>query len=216
MSPRKSVLETAATRTRILDLALETATSTGLEALTIGTLAAELGMSKAGVIGHFGTKETLQVAVVETAVERFRQRVTTRAADAAPGTERLLRAHTEWFAFMTEKHAGCFLTAAASEFDARPGPVRDAILGALAAWSGYVRAELETATASGALPRGTDLDQLAFDLTGAVLATDQAIRVHGDPRAPARGLRALARLLGGGPAPRSQDLGHPDVLDAGL
>ncbi|WP_330302337.1 MULTISPECIES: TetR/AcrR family transcriptional regulator [unclassified Streptomyces] len=197
MSPRKSVAETAATRDRIIESALALASREGLEGLTIGRLATDLEMSKAGVIGHFGSKEALQLAVLEAAVERFRLRVPARAVGARPGTERLARAFDEWIDYMAggEGHGGCFLTSVASEFDGRPGPVRDAVLEALAAWSAYVASELNTAVDNRELPERTDVDQLVFELNGVALAADQSIQLHRDPQAPTRARRAIARLL---------------------
>ncbi|WP_405917920.1 TetR/AcrR family transcriptional regulator [Streptomyces sp. NBC_00728] len=197
MSPRKSVAETAATRDRIIDSALALASAEGLEGLTIGRLATGLAMSKAGVIGHFGSKEALQLAVLEAAVERFTLRVPARAVGARPGTERLTRTYDEWIAYMAEGegHGGCFLTSVASEFDGRPGPVRDAVLAALGAWTAYVLAELDTAVETRQLPERTDVDQLAFELGGVILAAGQSIKLHRDPQAPTRARRAIARLL---------------------
>jgi AcrR family transcriptional regulator len=197
MSPRKSVAETAATRDRIITSALALATTEGLEGLTIGRLAVDLGMSKAGVIGHFGNKEALQLAVLASAVDRFRLRVPARAVGAAPGTQRLARAFDEWIDYMAEGegHGGCFLTSVATEFDGRPGPVRDAVLEALASWSTYVKDELRAAVESGQLPKDTDVDQVIFELDGVILAANQSIQLHRDPRAPARARRAIARLL---------------------
>ncbi|MEU0433905.1 TetR/AcrR family transcriptional regulator [Streptomyces sp. NPDC006290] len=197
MSPRKSVAETAATRERIIDSALTLASTEGLEGLTIGRLAADLAMSKAGVIGHFGSKEALQLAVLGAAVERFTLRVPARAVGARPGTERLTRTYVEWIAYMAEGegHGGCFLTSVASEFDGRPGPVRDAVLAALGAWTAYVLTELNTAVETGQLPERTDVDQLAFELGGVILAAGQSIKLYRDPQAPTRARRAIARLL---------------------
>jgi AcrR family transcriptional regulator len=197
MSPRKSVAETAATRDRIIESALALATAEGLEGLTIGRLAADLDMSKAGVIGHFGSKEALQLAVLDAAVERFRLRVPARAMGARPGTERLARAFDEWIDYMAEAegHGGCLLTSVASEFDGRPGPVRDAVLEALAAWSAYVASELNTAVETRELPERTDVDQLVFELNGVALAANQSIQLHRDQQAPTRARRAIARLL---------------------
>ncbi|MFF4351118.1 TetR/AcrR family transcriptional regulator [Streptomyces sp. NPDC001530] len=197
MSPRKSVAETAATRDRIIESALALASAEGLEGLTIGRLATDLAMSKAGVIGHFGSKEALQLAVLDAAVGRFRLRVPARALGARPGSERLARAFDEWIDYMSEKegHGGCFLTSVASEFDGRPGPVRDAVLEALAAWSAYVASELKTAVENRELPERTDVDQLVFELNGVALAANQSIQLHRDPQAPTRARRAIARLL---------------------
>jgi AcrR family transcriptional regulator len=197
MSPRKSVLDAANTRTRIIERAMTVAISEGLEGVTIGHLALDLGLSKAGVIGHFGTKEALQLAVVDAAVEKFRLRVPGRAVGATPGTERLERAFGEWIDYMAddEDHGGCLLTSAASEFDGRPGPVRDAVLAALSSWSDYVATDLRTAVDSGELPPDTDVDQLVFELQGVTLAAGHAIRLHHDPQGPTRARRAIRRLL---------------------
>ncbi|MGD1221962.1 TetR/AcrR family transcriptional regulator [Streptomyces krungchingensis] len=197
MSPRKSVAETAATRDRIIESALTLASVEGLEGLTIGRLATELEMSKAGVIGHFGSKEGLQLAVLDAATERFRLRVPARAVGARPGTERLTRAFDEWIDYMSqdEGHGGCFLASAAGEFDGRPGTVRDRVLDALDAWSAYVKAELDTAVENRELPERTDVEQLAFELNGVALAANQSIQLHRDPQAPTRARRAVARLL---------------------
>lgn len=198
MSPRKSVAEAAATRTRIIERALALGSVDGLEGLTIGRLAVDLGMSKAGVIGHFGTKEALQLAVVDEAVERFRRRVPGHALGARPGVERLSRAFEEWIDYMTgdEAHRGCFLTSVAIEYDERPGPIRDAILAALSRWSDYVAAELDEAVTAGELPHDTDVAQLVFELGGVILAVQQAILMHRDPTAADRGRRAIRRMLG--------------------
>jgi AcrR family transcriptional regulator len=198
MSPRKSVAETASTRTRIIERAFALSSAEGLEGLTIGRLAADLEMSKAGVIGHFGTKEALQLATLDAAVDKFRRRVPAQAMGAKPGLDRLTRAFGEWIDYMSgdEAYGGCFLTSVATEYDARPGPVRDAVLAALSSWADYVRAELNAAVEAGELPQRTDLDQLAFELNGIILATDQAIQLHHDPSAPERARRAMKRLLG--------------------
>ncbi|WP_433243623.1 TetR/AcrR family transcriptional regulator [Streptosporangium sp. CA-135522] len=197
MSPRKSAVETTATRTKIINCALALASTDGLEGLTIGRLATGLGMSKAGVIGHFGTKEALQLATLDAAVEAFRLRVPARVVGAKPGAERLARVFQEWVDYMRdgETPEGCLLTSVATEFDGRPGPVRDAVLAALSTWSAYVTGEIRAAVEAGDLPGETDVDQLAFELNGVALAANQAIQLHRDPTAHVRARRAIDRLL---------------------
>ncbi|RPE36261.1 TetR/AcrR family transcriptional regulator [Kitasatospora cineracea] len=196
MSPRKSVAEATATRARILDRTLALAVVTGLEGVTIGALADDLGMSKAGVIGPFGTKEELHLAAVDEAVARFRAAVLAPLSGADPGTGRLVRAHDAWFAYMTaDGHAGCFLTAVAAEYDARPGPVRDRVRAALARWDAFVLGELDAGLAAGELPPGTETAQLLFELRGVALAADQGIQLWQDPQAATRARRAVRRLL---------------------
>ena len=55
------------TREEIVSRALQNAALEGLGALSIGSLAKELKMSKSGLFVHFGSKENLEAAVVERA-----------------------------------------------------------------------------------------------------------------------------------------------------
>src|SRR5919109_1583046 len=58
-------------RRTILDAAAKLATIEGLEGLSIGRLADHIGMSKSGLYAHFGSKEELQLATIDTAGEIF-------------------------------------------------------------------------------------------------------------------------------------------------
>ena len=64
-----------ATRARIVQRALELTTSVGFEGLSIGDLAADLGLSKSGLFAHFGSKEQLQLDVLDAAAESFKAAV---------------------------------------------------------------------------------------------------------------------------------------------
>src|SRR3954447_12398264 len=94
--PRRSAIEAAGTRDAIIRRAADIASIEGLEGLTIGRLAADLEMSKAGVIGHFGSKEELQLATLDLAAAIFREQVWEPAADLEPGLERLLGILDAW------------------------------------------------------------------------------------------------------------------------
>src|SRR3954470_20021144 len=136
MSPRKSAVEARQTRQRIIDHGLATASAEGLERLTIGQLATDLALSKAGVLGHFGTKESLQLAVVDAAAEMFVHEVPRRARGVSPGLPHLRAGGEAWVSYLERKvlPGGCFFTAAAAEFDGRSGPVRDAIAAMSLLW----------------------------------------------------------------------------------
>ena len=60
------------TRGAILRAAASLATVDGLEGLSIGNLAAAIGMSKSGLYAHFGSKQELQLATVEEAAATIR------------------------------------------------------------------------------------------------------------------------------------------------
>src|SRR5436189_5285122 len=86
--PRRSQAEAARTHDAILDRAVHVASTDGLEGLTIGRLATDMRMSKAGVIGHFGSKEALQLEALERAIDAWRAAVWEPGAREQPGPPR--------------------------------------------------------------------------------------------------------------------------------
>ena len=178
------------TREAILERAVDIASTQGLEGLTIGRLASELGLSKSGLFGHFGSKEELQLATVRQAARRFINRVVEPAYREPEGIAQL-RALCEGYLDHLASGVfpgGCFWAAAAAEFDGRPGPVRDAVRDASAAW----RDELERqAKAAGA----EDPGQLAFELQAVAAAANSSFQLFEDRTAFDRARRAMARLL---------------------
>jgi AcrR family transcriptional regulator len=174
------------------------ASAEGLEGLTIGRLATALEMSKSGVLGHFGSKEELQLAVVDAAADIFAREVADRARGAEPGLPKLLAMCRAWVAYLERRvfPGGCFFTAAAAEFDDRPGRVRDTIAGLTSVWNRDLYRQIRMAIQSGDLPTDTDADQLVFEIEGVILALNNALQLHRDRTAPGRARRALGRLLG--------------------
>ncbi len=197
MSPRRSVADTLETRQRILDRSLAIASAEGLEGLTIGRLAAELGMSKAGLLGHFGTKETLQLAVVDQAAEVFLREVPRKVEQMPSGLTRLKAVCEAWVSYLERNvlPGGCFFTAATSEFDGRSGPVRDALAGLNALWRRDLRIHIRRAVNDDELPRDTDADQLIYEILGVMLALNHFLQLEHDAAAPRRARQALERLL---------------------
>src|SRR5436189_3563837 len=96
MAGRRSVAEARDTRAAILRRAVDIASVDGLEGLTIGRLAGELDMSKAGVIGHFGSKEELQLATLDLASDIFREEVWEPVQHLPQGLPRLLAICEAW------------------------------------------------------------------------------------------------------------------------
>jgi AcrR family transcriptional regulator len=193
------VAEARRTRANLLARGLAVASVDGLEGLTIGRLAAEAGMSKSGVLGQFGSKENLQLAVIETAATVFAREVTEPVLRHTPaGMPRLLALCAHWVSYLERGvfPGGCFFTAVATEFDDRAGPVRDAVAALNEMWQRGLRRHVLLAAQAGDLPPDTDPDQLVFELTGQVLALNHALRLTRDRTAPERARRAMSRLLG--------------------
>src|SRR5215213_8099680 len=86
----------AETRERILDQAVRLASRDGLEGLTIRTLSTELGLSKSGLFAHFGSKDELQLQVLQAAVELFEQKVIRPALSSPRGEPRLRAMFENW------------------------------------------------------------------------------------------------------------------------
>src|SRR3954451_16484702 len=78
-------------RTAILDEAARLATVEGISGLSMSRLADAVGMSKSGLFAHFGSKEDLQLATIETANGVFETQVLEPASTADTGLERLRR-----------------------------------------------------------------------------------------------------------------------------
>ena len=112
-------------------------------------------MSKAGVIGHFGNKEALQLAALDAAVKTFRAEVWEPAAGRPEGITRLRAIAKAWITHLEGDAfpGGCFLTAAAAEFDGRPGPVRDAVADTLALWERTLAHDASWHWTQGTCPR---------------------------------------------------------------
>ena len=175
------------TRAAILDRAVDIASVEGLEGLTIGRLAGDLGMSKSGLFRHFGSKQDLQLATVGAARDRFVAMVLEPASAAPDGAPRLRAMAEHYLDYLYSFPGGCFWGATASEFDDRPGPVRDAIAASLDAWMAEL---VRQATAAGI----ADPDRYAFELYAVVMAANARWRLTGDRRTFDLARAALARL----------------------
>ena len=93
--PKATAAEARATRARILEAAMDTASVEGLEGLSIGGLARRLDMSKSGVIGHFASKQDLQLETVKAAEAVFEDAVLS-GLSAEPGLARLREMLGRW------------------------------------------------------------------------------------------------------------------------
>ena len=176
-----------ATRDAILARAVDLASVEGLEGLTIGRLAKDLEMSKSGLFAHFGSKQELQLATVEAAAERFRTAVIEPARAAPDGAPRLRAMGERYLDHLDLYAGGCFWNATSAEYDDRPGPVRDAVAGALDAWM----AELERQAAIAGVEQP---QRFAFELYAVVMGANARYRLSGDRRVFEYAREALRRL----------------------
>jgi AcrR family transcriptional regulator len=196
--PRRSAAEALGTRDAILRRSADIASVEGLEGVTIGRLAGDLGMSKAGVIGHFGTKEELQLATLALAGEWFLEQVWKPVEHLEPGLERLLGICEAWTRYADEPilSGGCFIAAVSFEFDGREGRVHDTLKEVVGRWRKTLVREIARAIADGDLAADLDPEQAAFSLEALAAGMNPARQLYGDTSAAEWSLRAMHAVLG--------------------
>jgi AcrR family transcriptional regulator len=161
-------------RATILLTAAKLVTVKGLEGLSIGELAAEVGMSKSGLYAHFKSKEELDLATIETAATIFDREVL-QPAMAAPAGLRRVRALADSFLLHLERKVfpgGCFFAAVLAELDTRPGLARDRVSKVLDAWLTLLTQCFADAQANGEIRPQSDIAQAAFETEGMLLTAN--------------------------------------------
>jgi AcrR family transcriptional regulator len=188
----------ARTREDILRAAADIASVDGLDGLSIGRLATELGMSKSGLFAHFGSKEALQLATIEEARQRYVQEVITPALAARSGVTRLNALCEAFLSYLKRAvfPGGCFFASAMAEFDAKqPGPARDLITYCQEQWMATLEHAAQDARDKGELLPVTDPRQLAFEIEGALLTANWYFHLFDDGSYLDRARRAIRSQL---------------------
>jgi AcrR family transcriptional regulator len=196
--PRRSRTDVAETRAAVTDAAVARASVEGLEGLTIGRLAGETEMRKSSVFSLFGSKEELQLATLDAAAEHFREMVWEPVAGEAAGLPRLLALCDSWLDYhrREEMPGGCFLTTATVEYDARPGPLRNATAATMRRWLAVLEREAAVAVDQGDLPADADAADVAFQLNALAAAASYGFQLWRDPEVFARARRSMLGVLG--------------------
>jgi len=185
------------TRRAILARAVDLASAEGLEGLTIGRLATELSLSKSGLIGHFGSKEELQLATIEAARERFIESVFRPALKAERGYPRLMAICRAWLTYVKRGvfPGGCFFAAASFEFDGRPGPVRDAVARIMDNWIDSIEKAVALAQEEGHIDPDLEPAQLAFEINALFFGANFSYQLRDDKKALERAMQAIEARL---------------------
>ena len=181
--PRHPRADGARTRAAILRTAAALATTDGLEGLSIGNLAAAIGLSKSGLYAHFGSKQDLQLATVEAAERILTAEVIQPALAARPGLGQLAAACEAYFSYVERRvfPGGCFFAATALEMGTRPGPVKDRVAAITAGFTALLASFAATAIGQHELPARDDPGRLAFELHAILLGADTKFVLTDDP-----------------------------------
>jgi AcrR family transcriptional regulator len=185
-----------ASRELILARAYELAREGGLESLSIGTVAMSAGMSKSGVFAHFGSREQLQLALLDAVGARFLEFVKAPALREPRGLPRLRKLAERWCEWSRAHRNGCVLLSAAVEYDGRcNGAIREHVLRQQGGWRDELRRAIGLAIDEGHLRKDTDTTQLAFEIYSLVLGLHHDAGLFGYDEARHRTEVALERLL---------------------
>jgi AcrR family transcriptional regulator len=170
-------------RAAVLERSVQLASRDGLEGLSVGALAADLGVHKSNVFALFGSKGELQLATLATAREMLIELVIVPALESPEGLPRLLAIGEAWCDyFLSDVFAGgCFLCAASTEMDGRPGPVRDAVAAAMREWLTVLSVNVEAAIAAGDLAADVNPAAMAFRLNALGMAANWQRQLLDDP-----------------------------------
>jgi AcrR family transcriptional regulator len=161
-------------RAAVLERSVQMASRDGLEGLTIGALATDLGVHKSNVFALFGSKEELQLATLAAARAILIDQVVAPALPSEEGLPRLLAIGDAWCDYLVSDvfAGGCFLCAASTEMDGRPGPVRDAVAVVMREWIAVLSANIDVAIAAGDLRADVDPAAMAFRLNALGMAAN--------------------------------------------
>jgi AcrR family transcriptional regulator len=170
-------------RTAILERSVQLASREGLEGLTIGALAADLGVHKSSVHALFGSKNELQLATLAAARGILIEHVIAPALNSDVGLPRLQAIGEAWWDYLGADvfAGGCFLCAASAEMDGRPGPLRDAVEAVMREWIAVLEANIELAVEAHQLRADLDTRGAAFRLNALGMAANWQMQLMKDP-----------------------------------
>jgi AcrR family transcriptional regulator len=167
----------------------------GLEGLTVGTLARQVGLSKSGLYAHFKSKEDLQSQVLDQAAELFIQVVARPAFKKQRGLPRVIELFELWIDWTAHLSGGCPFVTAAVEFDDRPGPVRDTVVRHQQDLMDMLAKTAQLSVEEGHFRANLDIKQFAFEFWGILLAYHHYARLMRREDSRKRAALAFERLI---------------------
>jgi AcrR family transcriptional regulator len=158
------------TREAILQKSARLASAEGLGAITIGRLARELGMTKSGLFGHFGSKKKLQRETIRTARQLFNSQVMEPAEEKA-GIARVWTLCDLWLQHMQKRAfpGGCFFTSTFFAHEGRSDGLRDEITTVLQDWVKSLRSAVREAQSREEIDGKVEAGKIAFELSALVI-----------------------------------------------
>jgi len=185
------------TRQAILTHASRLASAEGLEAVSLQRLAGDLGISKSGLFAHFGSKEELQLAIVDEASRIFTNEVLRPGLKTSAGVGRVWAMCNAFLSYLEREvfPGGCFFEATVAEFDSKPGRVRDAVVERRDYWVASLGRALRAAKDMGDVQANVDADQVAWELSCLLVGANGSFVQNGGSVGFERARRAIRDRL---------------------
>ena len=185
------------TRERILDHGLALMSQAGLDAVTLGVLADQVGMSKSGLFAHFKSKEEVQIGLLDHMSRLGAERIIAPAMRAPEGLPRLQALVEHWLGWAPKAGlpGGCPVAAGMFEYDDVQGPVRDKIAVLEKEWRILLTQIVQQTIALRHFRKETDANQFVWELSGIYLSHHTAQRFLKSPDADKRAKIAFTALL---------------------
>lgn len=182
----------------MLSAAPAEATVHGLQGLTIGMLADKLGMSKSSLHALFGSKEELELAIIEQARLVYDEQIVQPALQESDPLKKLLALCENWLSFVERDifPGGCFFAAANSEYDTRPGAVRDQLVLLYSRWTELVNAVVVESQEAGRLSGEQSPQDLTFQVLAILRQANDMYLLYQDASHIETGRTIVRRLLG--------------------
>jgi len=183
------------------------ASQSGLEGITVGVLADQVGMSKSGLFAHFGSKEQVQISLLEHHAELVAAHIIAPSMKEPEGLPRLKALVKNWLGWTSRAGlpGGCSVAAGMFEFDDIEGPVRNKILEIETEWRDLLTKTVREASSLGHLRADLDAAQFVWELNGIYLGHHAAQRFLKSPDADQRAQTAFEALLErAAPVPRKK------------
>lgn len=171
------------TREKILHAAMHMAREFGLDSLTIGETAKQVGMSKSGLFAHFSSRDVLLLNVIEFTAQDFKEQVFDQAMQHKRGLERIHALSDYWIIWSNQPSGGCPFTSGAFEFDDRPGVIRDALAKHEKSVHDIWERAAKIAVEKHEFKSDADCKQFAYEIFGNLLSFQIYKRLLNDTRA---------------------------------
>ncbi len=187
------------TKDRILAQGVDLLSENGFAQVTVGLLAQRTGMSKSGLFAHFGSKEEVQLGLMEETVRMSSTCFVEPAMQNAPGLGRLRALIYGWLGWTGKAglSGGYPIAAGLFELDdvAESDPVRQRLLSMEEQWRELLIRITRETVETGELASHLDVDQFVWELCGIYLNHHVSERFLHDPAAMTRAQSAFEALV---------------------